>query len=293
MNSDLARAQQLDLLRLRLLHLQDHVGLGEHRLGVGHDARALGLVGVVVDRAALAGAGLRSAPRGRARAAPGAPAGVSATRYSSALISVGTPTFIAAPLPRSVEPSTSNAVPRRSSSGNRSSGSTQRSGGSAPRASIRPRASSRTAAAAGAPVETTPPPSPHALDGRRSRRAPYACVPRWKPRPRARRRCRAEGGSASAAARLRSARAARRQLAQRSEHGRREREAEARLAAAEAVAERAQLGVQRVDRVARPRSARRSPPAPPSLSGSISMRPRRRAARPARIVSSSTRVCSA
>ena len=38
---DLSRAQQLDLRRLRLLHLQHHLRLGEHRLGVRHDARAL------------------------------------------------------------------------------------------------------------------------------------------------------------------------------------------------------------------------------------------------------------
>ena len=49
---------------------------------------------------------------------------------------------------------------RVSSSANISAGSMQRSGGSAPTASSDPRANRRTAAAAGAAVETIEPPSP-------------------------------------------------------------------------------------------------------------------------------------
>ncbi len=54
----LAGAQHLDLRRLRLLDLEDHLGLAEDRRRVGRDPRALGLVVGVGDRAALPGAGL-------------------------------------------------------------------------------------------------------------------------------------------------------------------------------------------------------------------------------------------
>ena len=161
----LARAQQLDLGRLRLLDLQDQLRLGEHRLRVRHDAGALGHVRVVVDRAALAGAGLDqhlvAVLRQLARAG---------RRQRDAVLvrlDLGGDADPHAADCRSGRPDLELAVAARSSSGNRSSGSMQRSGGSAPRASIRPRASSRTAAAAGAPVETTPPPSPQRLDRRR------------------------------------------------------------------------------------------------------------------------------
>ena len=55
---DLLRAQQRDLLGLGLLDLQHEVGLPEDRGRVGHDARALRGECGVLDRAALAGAGL-------------------------------------------------------------------------------------------------------------------------------------------------------------------------------------------------------------------------------------------
>ena len=55
---ELARAQHLDLDRLRLLDLDHHLGLAEHGLGVGDDRRPLRLVVGVEDRAAGAGAGL-------------------------------------------------------------------------------------------------------------------------------------------------------------------------------------------------------------------------------------------
>ena len=79
-----------------------------------------------------------------------------------------------------------------------------------------------------------------------------------------------EGGAASAAAAAIALGRRRSQLAHPLEHGGRQREAEARLPAAEAARERAQLGVKRVDRVGAvpigsPKSTR-----PPSLSGSIS-----------------------
>ena len=52
------RPQHLDLRRLRLLDPQDHLRLVEDRVRVGQDLRALGCVGLIRDRAALAGAGL-------------------------------------------------------------------------------------------------------------------------------------------------------------------------------------------------------------------------------------------
>ena len=53
-----AGLQPRDLGRLRLLDLDDHVRLGEHRVGVRQDPPALGLVLRVLDRGALARAGL-------------------------------------------------------------------------------------------------------------------------------------------------------------------------------------------------------------------------------------------
>jgi hypothetical protein len=53
-----ARLQQRHLGRLRLLDLDDHVGLAEHRLGVRHDPRPLRRVVAVLDRRADARAAL-------------------------------------------------------------------------------------------------------------------------------------------------------------------------------------------------------------------------------------------
>jgi hypothetical protein len=50
--------QHRDLLRLRLLDAEQHLGLVEHRLGVRHDPGALGRVLPVRNRAADPGAGL-------------------------------------------------------------------------------------------------------------------------------------------------------------------------------------------------------------------------------------------
>ena len=85
-----------DLDRLRLLDLDDDVGAGEDGVGVGDDLGALGAEGVVGDRRALAGAGLDE-DLVAAAVSSRAPAGVRATRYSSVLISVGTPTRILQP----------------------------------------------------------------------------------------------------------------------------------------------------------------------------------------------------
>ena len=52
----MALAQQRDLLRLGLLHLQDELGLDEHGLASGAISRALREEMLVVDRAALPGA---------------------------------------------------------------------------------------------------------------------------------------------------------------------------------------------------------------------------------------------
>ena len=287
---DLARAQQLDLLRLGLLHLQHQVGLGEDRGRVGHDAGALRLE--VRRRRSSCPRRRRtgSAPRGRARVSSRTPAGVSATRYSSALISVGTPTFIAA-TPRSrrvdLEPGTRGAP----APGTGRRAATQRSGGSAPRASIRPRASSRTAAAAGAPVETTPPPSPQLGHG-------FGHGAHPDPRPPAvslddvdRDGVGGGGGGLRRGPRLRSGGDAG-QLAQPLEQGRRQRQAEARLPAAEALAERAQLGVQRVDRGRGP--DRLAEVHGPAVAEGLDLRcVPALAARPGASVSSSTSVWSA
>ena len=55
---DVARLEQRDLLRLRLLDLDDHVGRLEHRGGVGKDRRAGLLVAAVGAVDAHAGRGL-------------------------------------------------------------------------------------------------------------------------------------------------------------------------------------------------------------------------------------------
>ena len=115
-----------------------------------------------------------------------------------------------------------------------------------------------------------------------------------RPRPRGRTRCSADGGHVPRAVRAAPASGGRaRQLAQPLEQRGRQRQPEARLAAAEAVAEGAQLGVQRVDRLRRVRSARRSRPRRRLDSGSISTRRRRRAATTGASVSSSISVRSA
>ena len=120
-----ARLEQRDLDGLRLLDLDDHVGLGEHRGGVGQDLRALRGVLGVADRRALARARLDRRPRGRARPARARPAGVSATRYSSVLISVGTPTFMS--VTSRVGPARGRAARARSRSGRARSPATGRS----------------------------------------------------------------------------------------------------------------------------------------------------------------------
>src|SRR5262249_18600727 len=149
--------EQVDLLLLRLLDLEYQVGLGEKRLRVGGDPRPLGDVPVVVDCAAPAGACLdddlvaaltKLAHSDRGERDPGL-VGLDLGRHAGPH-RAGTPFRL----------STWNAVPCRSSSGKRSSGSMQASGGWTPAASTMPRAIRRTAAAAGAPVDTTPPPIP-------------------------------------------------------------------------------------------------------------------------------------
>ncbi len=54
----LARPQPRDLRRLRFLHLDDHLGRGEDGIGVGRDARAGPLIGLIVEADAGAGAAL-------------------------------------------------------------------------------------------------------------------------------------------------------------------------------------------------------------------------------------------
>ena len=51
-------AQHRDLRRLQLLDVEDHLGLGEDRRGVGHDPCPLSAVALVADRRAEAGTGL-------------------------------------------------------------------------------------------------------------------------------------------------------------------------------------------------------------------------------------------
>src|SRR5919106_1531305 len=53
----LARAQQLDLRRLQLLDVEDHLRFAEDRLRVGNDTGVLGGEVGVCDRASLAGQG--------------------------------------------------------------------------------------------------------------------------------------------------------------------------------------------------------------------------------------------
>ena len=178
MNRVWPRAQQLDLRRLRLLHLQDHAP--PRRTPPPRPARSARPGPRRRRRRARCPRRRRTgpAPRGRARSARGRPPGVSATRYSSGLISVGTPTFIMRADPASgVVASTSKRAPRCSSSGNRSSGSTQRSGGSAPRASIaparqQPHGGGRRARRSRRPRRRAPTARPAW-----SRRAPARCAP--------------------------------------------------------------------------------------------------------------------
>ena len=108
MNRIVLRAQQRDLLGLGLLDLQHQVGLPEDAAASGTRRAPCAAKCGVRDRAALAGAGLDQdlvAVLGSSRA----PAGVSATRYSSGLISVGTPTFTP---PRPSSTVTSKRAPR-------------------------------------------------------------------------------------------------------------------------------------------------------------------------------------
>ena len=70
---DLTAAKALVLLRLRLLDLDDHVGGGEHGVGVGQDLGAGRHVLIVGDRRAHAGAGLHRPRRGRRPSARGRP----------------------------------------------------------------------------------------------------------------------------------------------------------------------------------------------------------------------------
>ena len=89
-------AQHRHLGRLRLLDLEDHLGLVEDRRGVGQRCAR------PAPRSPSSGIALPTpAPDWMNTSWPCStssrtPAGVSATRYSSVLISVGTPTFIAA-----------------------------------------------------------------------------------------------------------------------------------------------------------------------------------------------------
>ena len=188
----LARAQHLDLGRLRLLDLQDQVGLGEHRLRVGHDARALGLVVGVGDRAALAGARLDqdlvaaldqlARARGRQRDAVlvgldlGRDADLHAPTSSVALDVEGAAACLQ--LGEQVV-GVDAALGREARRARRS--------GRAPAAAA--------AAAAGAAVETMPPPSPQRSTGRVTARTRTA-RPRRAPRSRGRTRCLAEAGAA-------------------------------------------------------------------------------------------------
>jgi hypothetical protein len=52
------RVQELDLVGLRLLDLDDQPGVGEHRLGVVDDPRALGGVVAIFEGEAVPGAAL-------------------------------------------------------------------------------------------------------------------------------------------------------------------------------------------------------------------------------------------
>ena len=222
--------QQLDLLGLRLLDLQHHVGLAEHRRGVGHDARALRLVIVVGDRAALAGAGLDE----HLVAALGQLAHAGGRERDAVLVGLDlggdADLHRAPPLPvaRPSRPRTRCRGARARGTGRRARRSARAAARRAPRSG--PRASSRTAAAAGAPVETTPPPRPHRSHGRGDGAHPHRASRRRKPRRRAPRRCwRRAGAPPPRRPRSRSggARASSRSAL---EQRRRQRQPEARLA---------------------------------------------------------------
>ena len=87
----LSGTEPLVLLRLRFLDLHDHLGCGEHRIGIPHDLGADDVVLLVGDRGSDAGGRLDHHP------VPGPhelahPSGVAATRYSLSLTSFGIPT---------------------------------------------------------------------------------------------------------------------------------------------------------------------------------------------------------
>src|SRR5215216_5374903 len=145
---------KLDLRRLRLLDLQDQVGFVPQGRGVADGSGALRLVLGVGDRAALARPRLDQ----HLVAVLGELAGAGGGERDAVLVLLELGRHSDPHAGASSRISTSKTLPRASSSSNISSGSRQRSGGSTPCEAIRPRARSRTAAAAGAAVETTPPP---------------------------------------------------------------------------------------------------------------------------------------
>ncbi len=89
---DLPPAQQSDLRRLRLLHLDDHVRRCKHLRRRTGDRGARRAVGFIVRPDARAGIVLDDDLMPMLNQFPH-PAGVSPTRYSWALISFGTPIF--------------------------------------------------------------------------------------------------------------------------------------------------------------------------------------------------------
>src|SRR3954451_14904664 len=188
-----ARTKPLHLLGLRFLDPQDELGLAPD-LVERDDPGALRLVVGIADRAALAGAllnqnlvavlGELASSDGRQRDAVLVVLDLGGNAYLQTVSS----TF------------TSTRQPRGTSSANSASGSTQLSGGRTPRSVIAPRASRRTAAAAGVAVDTTPPPIPHLSIGSVTARTRTA-----RPFADASTTCtdtvRADGGRASAALR--------------------------------------------------------------------------------------------
>ena len=123
----------------------------------------------------------------------------------------------------------------------------QRSGGCAPVAVSTPRANRRTQAAAGAAVETTEPPSPKW--GRVIARAMTISPSTARVTTRWIETVSFDGDAASRAAACDFLRRRGRQSLESLEQRRRERQTEARALAAEALPERGQLGVERVDRL--------------------------------------------
>ena len=115
-----------------LLDAQHHLGLAEHRLRVGQDPGALGLVVGVVDRAPVPGAGLHQHLVALLRELPRARRG---ERHPVLVrLDLGRDSYLHRLVTSWAR--MSKVQLRRSSSGNRSSGATQRSGGGrrAPRA---------------------------------------------------------------------------------------------------------------------------------------------------------------